>query len=210
MPTSVATGWLSSRLASFMQAEGPTDIFLRGEDQPLATEQDTAGIIMSYGHLPDRNHATEEIITDVVLPVAAPALLAANPSANSATGMLSAPLIHTEWGRAAATFPTWQAWFEMQGVASGQQLQRGMRTNFSGSALAFAIDGLGIALCQGIYAAGPIADGRLVSPSPGKLPLPQPYCLSISRRSAGLALATKFRDWLAAEITSCVEFSRSV
>lgn len=207
VPTSVATGWLSSRLASFIQAEGPTEIFLRGEDDPPATDQETANILMSYGHVHDRRHETEEIITDVVLPVCSPAFLASNPSVTSAADILSMPLIHTDWGRAAATFPSWRLWFEMAGVGAGQQVERGMRTNFSGSALALAVDGLGVALSQGIYAAGPIADGRLVCAFPSKLPLAQPYCLTVPKRSEGRPLVVKFKDWLSAEIKSCVESS---
>ncbi len=209
VPTSVATVWLSSRLSRFIQAEGPTEIFLRGEDNPLPEDQKTADILMSYGHTHDRRHETEEIITDIVLPVCTPGLLNAKAPIATAADMLSLPLVHTEWGHSAATFPSWRAWFALAGVAAGHRVERGMRTNFSGSALALAVDGQGVALAQGFYAAGPIAEGRLVCPFPKMLPLAQPYCLTVSRRSERRPLVGKFKQWLAAEIISSVEFSRS-
>jgi LysR family glycine cleavage system transcriptional activator len=204
VPPSVAVEWLPQRLAAFIALHGEADIFLRGEEEPIAFERDLIDMRLSYGRFPDRDHDAEPITTDAVHPVCTPDFLKRHGRALSPRDLLSAPLIHTDWGPAAASFPSWHAWFEAASVAPGREIGRGLTVNSSAAALDLALAGLGVALCQGLFAARAVEEGRLVKPVKLALPLAQPYCLTVPRRSARRAIVSVFRDWFIAECAKSI------
>lgn len=205
LPPSAATGWLSTRIAGFIGAQGPVDLALRGEEDPVAFERDMIDIRMTYGRHHYRAQDSEEIVTDAVYPVCAPAFLAEHGPFDRVAALLEAPLIHTDWGPSAASFPTWRSWFEAAGIPPQRQAERGLVANSSKVAMDLAISGLGLALSQGIFAARPMAEGRLVRPSGQALGLAQAYCLTIPQRSANKPVVAAFKAWLIEEIKAAVE-----
>lgn len=205
VPPSVAMGWLSSRLAGFIAAHGPVDISLRGEEDPVPFERDLIDIRLSYGRFHYREHETEEIVTDTVHPVCSPRLLAEHGPLDSAESLLTVPLIHTDWGPAAAAFPSWRSWFEAAMLTPAPDIRRGLAANSSRAALDLAIGGLGVALGQGIFAADAIEAGTLLRPVKHALVLAQPYCLTIPRRSAQRTVVTAFKAWFTGECVRSVK-----
>ena len=201
-PPSVASSWLPTRIAEFTAHHGATDIFLREDTDPVFFERDRIDIRFSYGRFHYQTHATEEIVTDAVIPVCAPDFLARQGPFKAAKDLRSAHLIHTDWGPAAATFPAWRNWFQAAGINTDHLTDRGLVANSSIMAINLAAAGIGVALCQGLLAAGPIADGRLVRTFDLSLAQYQPYCLTIPQRSASRPVVSIFRNWL---IQSCVE-----
>ncbi|MEO5758258.1 MAG: LysR substrate-binding domain-containing protein [Mesorhizobium sp.] len=196
VPPSMAMGWLSTRLAGFVAARGAVDISLRGEDDPVSFDRDLIDIRLSYGpHY--RDHITEDIVRDAVYPVCAPGIAASRPG--DAGGLLGLPLIHTDWGPAGASFPSWRSWFEATGIEPGRALQRGLSANSSRATLDLAISGLGVALSQGVFCAQALEEGRLVRPVVRALELRQPYCVTIPQRSARREVLVAFRHWLIEE-----------
>ena len=206
VPPSVAMGWLSTRIAGFMAAHGPIDISLRGEADPVDFDRDLIDIRMSYGRFHYRTHETEEIVTDAVFPVCSPVLLAKHGPFNTAESLLDTPLIHTDWGPAAATFPAWRSWFEAASVSPDRRVDHGLVVNSSSVAVELAMSGLGIALIQGLLMARPSQDGLLVCPFARALLLSQPYCLTIPQRSARRSIVSVFKDWFVQE---CMRSVRS-
>ena len=199
VPPSVAVGWLSTRLAGFLEEHGPADISIRGEEDPVAFERDAIDIRMSYGRFHYREHESEAIATDSAAPACSPDFLAKNGLLNSPQELLAVPLIHTDWGPAAATFPTWRHWFEAAGLPFERRAERGLTANSSKAALDLAISGLGVVLSQGFFAARPIEEGLLVRPLKQPLTLSQPYCLTLPQRSAQRPIVRAFRDWFVGE-----------
>lgn len=210
VPPSVAMGWLSSRLAAFIAIHGPVDISLRGEEDPVPFERDLVDIRLSYGRFHYREHETEEMVTDAVYPVCSPAFLAGHGPVDTVDSLLGVPLIHTDWGPAAATFPSWRTWFETAQVTPGRNIQRGATANSSRAALDLALGGLGIALGQGLFSADPIESGMLVRPVDRSLELGQPYCLTIPRRSAQRPIVTAFKVWFVEECMRSVKSPKLV
>ncbi len=206
VPPSVATGWLSTRIADFVAVHGPLDISLRGDSDPVAFDKDLIDIRMSYGSFHYREHGADEIVTDVIFPVCSPAFLARHGPFDTADSLLDEPLIHTDWGPAAATFPAWRDWFETASVSPGRHVQHGLLANSSIVAVEMAAGGLGIALCQGLLAVRPIEEGSLVRPSDRTLALSQPYFLTIPQSSANRPIVLTFKDWL---VPQCVSSVRS-
>lgn len=205
VPPSLAVDWLPQRLPAFVDAHGPVDISLRGEDDPVPFERETIDIRFSYGRFYEREHETEELATDAVHPVCSPACRMRHGPFGSPDDLLAAPLIHTDWGPSGASFPSWRSWFEAAAITPGRRIQRGMTANSSKSALELAVAGLGVALGQGIFCARAIRAGTLVVAVPRPLALGQPYCLTVPQGSARRAVVTAFRRWLRAECLDLIE-----
>ncbi len=201
-PPSVASSWLPTRIAEFSAQHDTTDIFLREDNDPVSFERDRIDVRFSYGRFHYQTHATEEIVTDAVIPVCAPGFLALRGPFNTAKDIGNSPLIHTDWGPAAATFPAWRNWFQAAGIDTDQLTSHGLVANSSIMAINLAAAGLGVALCQGLLAHGPIADGRLVRAFHLSLTQNQPYCLTIPQRSSNRPVVRVFRNWL---VQACVK-----
>lgn len=201
---SVAMGWLSSRLPRFVDIHGPVDISLRGEDDPVPFDRDLIDMRLSYGvfHYPE--HVTEAIGTDAVYPVCSPQFLAGREPMTSPERLLSAPLIHTDWGPAGASFPSWRNWFASAGVTPGRHIQHGMTANSSMAALDLARGGLGITLAQGLFCARQVEAGELVVACNHVLDLANPYCITTPRRSTQRSVVAAFKSWFIDECLRCV------
>ncbi len=205
-PMSVVSGWLSQRIGEFVTLQGPTDFFLRTDDDPVDFERNLIDIRMSYGRFHYRTHDTEEIATDAVYPVCSPDFLDRHGPISSAESMLNLPLIHTDWGPTAASFSSWRDWFEAAKVTPGRKTGHGMIANSSMAALNLAVSGLGITLSQGLLAERLVDKGALVCAHDLALPQKHPYCLTIPERSANRPIVMAFKKWLTRE---CVLTTRS-
>ena len=216
-PPSMTMGWLSTRVGDFIARQGPLDLFLRAEDDPVPFDRDRIDLRLSYGRFHYRDHRIEEVVTDAVYPVCTPDFVARYGPLDRPERLEKVPLIHTDWGPAAATFPSWQSWLESVGVAADHARQPGLTTNASRTALDLARGGLGIALGQGIYVAADLIAGRLVIPVHAPLLLNQAYFLTTPRRSAERQVVRDFGAWFdatcrdavarAAEISATSAFS---
>ncbi len=202
---SVAMGWLSSRLAAFVDLHGPVDLSLRGEDDPVPFERDLIDIRLCYGRFHYPEHVTEVLVTDAVYPVCSRAFRAQHGPVLSPANLQAVPLIHTDWGPAGASFPSWRTWFESAAVVPSRQIQRGMTANSSMAALDLAHGGLGVALGQGLFCASSIERGELVLATAHVLALGHPYCITMPHRSVQRSVVTAFKDWFAAECMRCVK-----
>ncbi len=195
-PGSVVSGWLSQRIGEFVASHDAIDISLRSDNDPVDFERDMIDIRMSFGRFHYRTHDTDEVVTDTISPVCSPAFMDRNGPFTTAEKLLDSPLIHTDWGPASASFPTWRDWFEAASVSPGRRTDNGLVANSSIVAINLAVGGLGITLCQGILAARFIDQGSLVHAYHLALPQSQPYCLTIPQRSANRPIVSLFRDWL--------------
>ncbi|MCP4433476.1 MAG: LysR family transcriptional regulator [Gammaproteobacteria bacterium] len=195
-PNSVVAGWLSQRIGEFVASHGPIDISLRSDNDPVDFERDMIDIRMSYGRFHYRTHDTHEMVTDAIFPVCAPSFMDRNGPFTTVENLLDTSLIHTDWGPASASFPTWRNWFEAASVSPERQTGQDLVADSSIAAINLAISGLGVTLCQGLLAAQLIADGSLVHAYNLALLQSQPYCLTIPRQSVNRPIVSMFRDWL--------------
>jgi LysR family glycine cleavage system transcriptional activator len=203
-PPSVVSGWLSQRIGEFLDANGAIDISLRSDEDPVNIERNNIDVRMSYGRFHYRTHDTNAIIADAIFPVCASAFLKQNGPLTTAESLLRAPLIHTDWGPSSATFPTWRSWFEAASVSPGRQTDRGLVANSSNVAINLAVGGLGITLAQGLLIADLVKQGALVYAHDFSLPQSQPYCLTVSQRSAHRPIVVKFNKWLTAAFKATI------
>ena len=205
VPPSIASGWLARRVASFVEGTRALDIALRSDDDPVSFERDRIDIRMSYGRFHYRGRNTSELLLDAVHPVCSPAFLERHGPIDTVEALSRVPLVHTDWGPASATFPSWRTWFEAAGLPLDERRPpRGPLANSSKVALDLAISGLGVALVQGLLAAGPVGRGTLVVTSGHALTLAQPYCLTIAESSLEREVVTRFGAWFRDECAASV------
>jgi LysR family transcriptional regulator, glycine cleavage system transcriptional activator len=205
VPPSLLMGWLSMRIATFLALHGAVDIALRGEEDPVPFERERIDIRLSYGSAHYREHETLAIASDAVLPLCSPGFLDRHGPFADAGKLLATPLIHTDWGPTAAQYPTWWNWAKAQGLSAGRELRHGLTVNSSRAALEAAASGVGMVLGQGIYAAEPVKESRLVVALNRPLGLSQPYCLTVPSQSARKPVVSWFRDWFVGECTGAVD-----
>lgn len=202
VPPSV-TGWLSKRMPLFVAQWGPLDFTLRGEEDPVDFERQLVDIRWSFGA---QNYAKESVTPlyqDHAFAVCSPDFLYQHGPFDDETQLLNAPLIHTDWGPASAKYPSWQRWFDDAGIGSQYQNNRGMVANSSITSVELAVNGLGVALCQGFYLPELLAQGSLILAHPQSIRLAQPYCLTVPARSEARPVVAQFKDWLIAESHGC-------
>ncbi len=209
VPPSVATGWLATRIGAFLAEHDPVDLAIRGEEDPVAFERETIDVRMSYGRFHYREHESEVVATDWAFPACAPDFLARHGPLETAHDLLRLPLIHTDWGPAAAAYPTWDQWFEAASLAPPRRASRRITANSSNAAIDLAVSGLGVALCQGFFAARYLETGLLVRPLAQGLALRHPYCLTVPDRSARRPIVTAFKAWFREACLGAVEQAKN-
>ncbi len=191
-PASIISGWLSPRIGGFLRENKIHNVSLRSDNDPVDFNHHNIDIRMSFGRFHYRTHDTIEIANDTIFAVCSPDFLATHAPLN----LEQAPLIHTDWGPASASFSTWRDWFEMAGLPLGKQAEAGIIADTSMAAISLATSGVGIGLVQGLMLENLLQNQQLVVAHCLTLPQSQPYCLTIPQRSANRPIVQKFRDWL--------------
>lgn len=201
VPPSV-TGWLSKRMPQFVEQWGALDFTLRGEEDPVDFERQLVDIRWSFGGQSYPKQSVTTLFHDHVFAVCSPSFIAKYGPLNSASDLMHAPLIHTDWGPSSAKYPSWQRWCEGVEVEPKQQANRGIVANSSITSVDLALNGLGLALCQGFYLPDLLAEGSLVIAHPYAIRLAQPYCLTVPARSEARPVVAQFKAWLMEECHS--------
>lgn len=202
VPPSV-TGWLSKRMPLFVAQWGPLDFTLRGEEDPVDFERQLVDIRWSFGAQNYPKESVTPLYQDHAFVVCSPGFLDKHGPFENETQLLDAPLIHTDWGPTSAKYPSWQRWLEDADIANQHQSNRGIVANSSITSVDLAVNGLGVALCQGFYLPDLLAQGSLVLAHQRSIRLAQPYCLTVPARSAARPVVAQFKDWLIGECQGC-------
>lgn len=167
---SLAEHWLVPALRGFTARAG---LEIRIEDDPAPPARTGADLRLAYGASPYADHRIETLFSDAFVPVCAPEF----PRPEGVAGLPDSAFIHTDWGPAYATQPSWPAWLALARIRRTADPARGLRAGTTGLALIAARDGLGVALVPSRLAAQEVAAGRLVQPEPTGLPMSAPYVM---------------------------------
>jgi LysR family glycine cleavage system transcriptional activator len=170
---SLAETWLLPRLAQFRQAH-PIGLAVVISEDPVDFMQAGIDIHLTYGTAlyPEFHH--QPVFATEVVPLCSPGFHAAHPDI---AALPESGFIHTDWGRAYASRPTWSAWFARARIPRFPDISLGLTVGWSSLAIAAAREGLGIALAPRALAAADLASGRLVIPHECTLPMDASYCL---------------------------------
>lgn len=172
---SVAHRWLTAVLADFTRDRPEIGVGLRIEDDPVEFERHGIDLRFCYGeHLYPHLERTR-LHADRVMPLCAPDFMSGRDIDEGRPG--DRDLIHTDWGPAFASQPTWADWFAARGVDRRPDMRLGHQVGTSAAALEFAAAGMGLVLGQGLLAQADLASGRLIQPFGPALVMPHCYCL---------------------------------
>ncbi len=180
--------WLIPKLVGFEAA-----VEVRVEDDPVVLARDGIDLRVTYGahYYPD--HSVVPLFNDSLIAIAAPGRFGGFPD------LEERDFIHTDWGPAYATQPSWAVWWRALG-RGGPNPAQGLRVGLSSMAVTAAREGLGVALVPRAIAARDLAAGRLVQLAGPVLPMPWDYVLvypnALSRRRSLMALVAHLRSGL--------------
>lgn len=185
---SMAELWLMPRLAAF---EADISVELRVEDDPVAFSREGVDLRITYGSSLYPDYLVKTLFSDRFVPVCRPGYFDKLPG-----GLGTLPdeaFIHTDWGPAYATQPSWSAWMAHARLSRFPDPAKGLRLGLTSLAVAAAREGMGVALAPEHIAMGEIAAGRLSIASDIGLVMPSPYVLvypnALARKKSLAALA---------------------
>jgi len=188
-----AAHWIMPRYPRLEQALRGVEIILRPADSGPDLAGREADIEIRYGARPEAGLVNETLIRPIMLPVASPAWLQANPAARDPQALARLPLIHEK------NQDEWRQWFEAAGVAEIPPLT-GPRFWIATAALEAARLGHGVALLPEPVAAEDLAAGSLVRVVDAAIRL-EAYTMVVAQERLDEPTIQRFRRWIKAALT---------
>lgn len=186
--------WLMPRLPGFLAAHPGTVLHMATRDAPFSFEDEPFDIAIHHGK-PAWPGATCTFLCDEwILPVAAPAVIAAQRPARP--GDLAAlPLLHL------STRPgLWAQWFADNGVETGSAY-RGHRLDQFALVIEAVTAGLGLALLPRYLIEKELEAGTLAAVFDRPLQTDSRYYLAVPDNRAGSALTQAFSAWIIGQVS---------
>ncbi|MFD1985260.1 LysR substrate-binding domain-containing protein [Mesorhizobium newzealandense] len=185
--------WLADRLPRFRTENPDFELDLSIHDDQNRGGNPSADLRVLF--TADAGNADYvPLVSLVIFPVCAPALLAGPHAPTTLADLARLRLLHEN------TTAWWEEWFEEEGL----KVEAKSGPIFHDPALAVreAVNGGGVALVDNIMAQDLLASGQLVAPFPVRHTIPESYCLQQKPGNRGSAGIRRFREWLLAEIAS--------
>jgi len=187
-----ATEWLVPRLMGF-QAEHP-DIEVklmttRGHDG-IRFDFEQVDLAVWYGKGTWPEVDCEWLLSEELVPVCSPKLLAGEGALRSPEDLRQATLIHV-----LMRIGQWRNWLDAAGI-TGIDPERGPKFQNTPLALGAAMAGMGVAIANRGFVADHLRDGRLVIPFDHDLSTESAYYLLYPKRGLQRRSAIAFREWI--------------
>lgn len=192
---SFAAKWLVPRLDSFAVQHPDIDVRVSASMQLMDFERDNVDLAIRYGAGRYPNLQVERLLKEEVFPVCSPKLLEGDEPLSSPEGLRHHTLLHDDSPEDDISCPTWPMWLKAAGIAEVDG-SRGPRFNQSSLVIEAAVLGRGVAMAKARLAAADLAEGRLVKPFEGSLPVDFAYYIVCPDSKLKLRKVRVFRDWL--------------
>ena len=197
---SFASKWLIPRLSKFQERYPDIEVRMSADMTLIDFSATDIDLAIRYGPGGYEGLHCERLMSESVVVVASPRLLAGRPPVRTAADLHSLPLIHDDAPERDPSCPTWAMWFAARGERR-DDADRGLRFNHSGLALEAAVAGKGLVLAKRQLALRDIADGVLVTPlEEGDAPLGFAYWLVWPRGRRFEPSQTAFLAWLREQV----------
>jgi LysR family glycine cleavage system transcriptional activator len=158
--TTFAMRWLIPRLSGFQAAHPDIEVLLKASLQPVDfRKEDLDGAVrLGDGQWPGAQ--CTRLVSNVLAPVASPALLKSGHRLKKPADLARHTLLHS-----IARPDDWRHWLDAAGI-SDQQVDPAAGMTYESSAMAYAaaIEGQGLAIAQLFLVAKDLEEGRLVMP----------------------------------------------
>ena len=192
---SFAAKWLVPRLDSFAAQHPDIDVRVSASMQLMDFERDNVDLAIRYGAGRYPNLEVERLLKEEVFPVCSPKLLESDEPLSSPEALRHHTLLHDDSPEDDISCPTWPMWLKAAGIKEVDG-SRGPRFNQSSLVVEAAVLGRGVAMAKAHLAAADLAEGRLVKPFKGAMPVDFAYYIVCPEAKLNLRKVSVFRDWL--------------
>jgi LysR family glycine cleavage system transcriptional activator len=196
-PPSFAAKWLVPRLKRFEEAYPQIDVWLSADMEIVDFASGEIDAALRYGSGRYPGLEVIRLLSETVIPVASPALLAENPLETPAD-LARHVLLHDGSPDADESCPDWAMWLAARNIR-GIDGARGPRFNQSSLVIEAALGGRGVALAKRTLAQDDLDAGRLVAPLQIATAVDFAYYVVHPKAKGRLAQVKAFVAWITAE-----------
>jgi LysR family glycine cleavage system transcriptional activator len=196
-PPSFAAKWLVPRLKRFEEAYPQVDVWLSADMDIVDFAAGEIDMAIRYGAGRYPGLELQRLMSETVIPVASPSLLAGHPL-NGPGDLAGHTLLHDGSPDADESCPDWSMWLAARGVR-GVDGTRGPRFNQSSLVIEAAMGGRGVALAKRTLAQDDLDAGRLVVPMQIATAVDFAYYLVHPKAKGRLPQVKAFVGWITAE-----------
>lgn len=185
--------WLVPRLPDFLSRHPGTVLNIASRSAPFDFDEQNFDLAIHYGQPVWARAICSYLCSEIIVPVASPSLLAANPVETS-EDLGVGPLLHL------ATRPKlWAQWFEASGVDS-QGAYRGNRFDQFSMVIEAAAAGLGFALLPRYLIEQELAAGTLRIVLDRPMQTENSYYLVVPEGKLENPISRAFREWISDQV----------
>lgn len=193
----VTSLWLMPRVAAFRAAHPDIALRVIAADPYTDPTRGEVDLAIRFGRGDWPSLESVPLFDDLVMPVAAPALLRSWPVPATQEALMALPLLHLE--DVDPTWISWRAWFARHGVTLSGRPRDAFTFNAYPNMIQAAVDGQGVALGWAHLVRRALQRAELVRVTPALLrPLEVQHLTWPAARTLPADAAT-FRDWILAE-----------
>ncbi len=189
----LAALWLIPRLAAFTRGNPGVDVRIDASFERREFERDGIDLAIRYGRV--GASAGTKLFDEEVLPVCAPALIAAGDAPLREPRDLARHTLLRLDESATGPMLEWPPWFAAMGLPDLEPRAVLTFSNYD-SVISAAIHGQGVALGRRPLVDAMLADGRLVAPLEGALASPRAYFVEASPSSGARPPVRALARWL--------------
>ncbi|MGH7026212.1 transcriptional regulator GcvA [Brevundimonas sp.] len=193
---SFASKWLMPRMDDFHAAHPDIEVWISADMEPVTVGKGKVDLAIRYGPGDYPGHVVERLLTETVIPVCSPSLMAAPHPIRTAEDLAQHTLLHDMSEDGDASRPDWAMWLKAR-HASHADARRGSRFDQSSLLIEAAAAGRGVALAKRTLAQADLTSGRLVAPFPdGSQMLGFAYYIVLPRDRPASPGTKAFVAWL--------------
>ncbi|MDX5392289.1 MAG: transcriptional regulator GcvA [Caulobacteraceae bacterium] len=194
---SFAAKWLVPRLGDFEEAHPQVDVWLSAGMEVVDLAAGEVDVAIRYGAGRYPGLEVMPLMSETVLPVASPDLLARIPL-NDPADLKNHILLHDGSPELDASCPDWAMWLAARGLRNVDG-SRGPRFNQSSLVIEAAVNGRGVALAKRTLAQADLEAGRLVAPLQIATAVDFAYYLVHPKAKGRLPQVKAFVAWIKAQ-----------
>jgi LysR family glycine cleavage system transcriptional activator len=194
---SFAAKWLVPRLGAFERAHPQVDVWLSAGMELVDLTAGEVDLAIRYGAGRYPGLEVKRLMSETVIPVVSPDLLAQQPL-ETPEDLANHILLHDGSPDPDDSCPDWSMWLTARGLR-GIDGQRGPRFNQSSLVIEAAANGRGVALAKRALAQADLEAGRLVAPLQIATAVDFAYYLVHPKAKGRLPQVKAFIGWIEAE-----------
>lgn len=185
--------WLMPRLPQFLATRPGLTVEMTTRSAPFDLQEANVDLAIHYGQPVWANATCTYLCSEVILPVAAPALVRRTDMRGPAD-LVSLPLLHL------TTRPTlWAEWFRLGGTGD-EGAYRGSRFDQFSTVIEAALGGLGAALLPSYLIESELQSGALVIIHNLPLTTDNSYYVVLPDGKRQISLGLELQDWLMGQV----------